>query len=404
MSKNNVTRRGFAALGLGAAGVVAGPGILRAQPKVYRVGLIQPMTGAVAYSGQHCRAGALQAIKEINDAGGIKSMGGAKVETLLGDTQGRVELGVSEVEKMQQSGVDAFIGAYQSPVGIAASQAAAKYNTPFLIDSGVSDIIVNRGLTNVFRFSPGYGSFVDGGVEALDKINKAAGSPAKSIVIVHESGELGTGTAKLLEKKLPEIGLQVKEVISHDNPTRSFDNVALRIKASGADIVTHTCYRAEYVLLAQTLRRQKVNLMAQYSILAGGYDIKFVREMPDVAEYNMNFNHWYAPKSPKVAALRKAAEATGSDFVFEYYCAYNAARLLFDAVERAGTAERAAVITALQASTWSDHIMPYGPTKFVNGQNTGAAGAGQQVLQSEIKLVYPPDYAEAKAVFPRPKW
>ena len=48
---------------------------------------------------------------------------------------------------MNEQGVAAYIGCFQSPVGIAASQAAAsKYNTPFLIDVGASDLIVNRGL------------------------------------------------------------------------------------------------------------------------------------------------------------------------------------------------------------------------------------------------------------------
>ena len=76
------------------------------------------------------------AIEDINKAGGIKSMGGAKLEALLGDSQSKVEVGVAEVEKMNEQGVAAYIGCFQSPVGIAASQAAAKYNTPFLIDVG----------------------------------------------------------------------------------------------------------------------------------------------------------------------------------------------------------------------------------------------------------------------------
>ena len=75
---------------------------------------------------------------------------------------------------------------------------------------------------------PGFGVCVDDGITSLGAINKAANNIAKTAVIVHESGEFGTGTAKLLASKLPSIGIEAKEVIAHDNPTRNFDNIALR--------------------------------------------------------------------------------------------------------------------------------------------------------------------------------
>ena len=46
--------------------------------------------------------------------------------------------------------------------------------------------------------------------------------------------------------------------------------------------------------------------------------------------------------------------------------------------------------------------MPYGPTKFVNGQNQGAAPVNTQVLDNDIKVIMPPAFANAKAVFPMP--
>ena len=51
---------------------------------------------------------------------------------------------------------------------------------------------------------------------------------------------------------------------------------------------------------------------------------------------------------------------------------YTSMFLLADALERAKSADRAAIIEALAASAFSDHLMPYGPTRFVDGQNTGA--------------------------------
>jgi len=241
MKKHNgkfVSRRGFVAGTTAlAAGGLGFPAIVGAQPASVKVGLIHPVTGFVAYNGQQGRLGGTMAVEDVNKAGGIKAMGGAKLEPLLGDSQSKVEVGVAEVEKMNEQGVAAYIGCYQSPVGIAASQAAAKYNTPFLIDVGASDLLVTRGLKNIFRIKPGFGACVDQGIALLGDLNKKANGVAKTAVIVHESGEFGTGTAKLLASKLPSIGIEAKEVIGHDNPTRNFDNIALRIRSLAPDII-----------------------------------------------------------------------------------------------------------------------------------------------------------------------
>jgi branched-chain amino acid transport system substrate-binding protein len=46
--------------------------------------------------------------------------------------------------------------------------------------------------------------------------------------------------------------------------------------------------------------------------------------------------------------------------------------------------------------------MPYGPTKFENGQNTGAVPVVTQVQDNDIKVIFPASVAEAQPVFPVP--
>jgi branched-chain amino acid transport system substrate-binding protein len=400
-----ISRRGFVAgSGALAAGTLGFPLIGGAQAASVKVGLIHPVTGFVAFAGQQGRLGATMAVDDVNKAGGIKSMGGAKLEPLLGDSQSKVEVGVSEVEKMNEQGVAAYIGCYQSPVGIAASQAAAKYGTPFLIDVGASDLIVTRGLKNVFRIKPGFGACVDQGIALLGELNKAAGGVAKTAVIVHESGEFGTGTAKLLQTKLPSINITAKELIDHDNPTRNFDNIALRIRSLAPDLVMMSNYQNEYVLLARTLYQQKVNVAGFFSILGGGFNYKFAKEQPDVSQYMMDCNHWYNPKSEKALALKKRVEAAGKEFTFEVYLAYTVVDLLADALEHSGSADKEKLTAALNASTFKAELMPYGPTKFVNGQNEGGRPEVMQAIKGDILVVGPAEFAETKAIFPKPKF
>ena len=79
---------------------------------------------------------------------------------------------------------------------------------------------------------------------------------------------------------------------------------------------------------------------------------------------------------------------------------YTAVRLLADAIEKARSADRAAITAALAASTFSDHFMPYGPTKFVNGQNEGAQPLMTQVIKGDIRVIVPREYREADPIFP----
>jgi len=398
LTRRLILQAGAASAALGA------PGLLLAQPKPVRIGLLHPVSGALSYSGAQSRMGAMMAIDEINAAGGIKSMGGTKLEGVLGDSQSRPEVGVSEVERMHQEGVSAYVGCFASAIALPATQAAAKYNTPFMIDVGVSDAIVSRGLKNVFRLAPGNGKCVDDAFAGLAEVNKAASGIAKSAVIVHEDSEFGTSTAKMLAGKLSAIGLEVKEVLKHATPTRDFSNLVLRIKSLKPDLVIMSNYQNEYVLLARTLHQQKVDLAGMFTVLGGGFNYKFVKELPEVAQFTMDFNHWYSPRNPKSLDMRKRVEAKGDLFTFEVYCAYNAVKCYVDGLERAKTQDKEKVIAALEVSTWADHFMPYGPTKFVNGQNTGGRAVLLQASKTDIDVVWPNEFAAVKPVFPRPKF
>jgi branched-chain amino acid transport system substrate-binding protein len=386
-----------------ASTVLGAPGLLMAQPAAVKIGLVHPVSGGLAFGGAQGRLGCQIAIDEINAAGGIKSMGGAKVEALMGDSQSRPEIGVSEVERLNQAGADCFVGCYSSGIALPATQAAAKYNTPFMVDVGVSDLIVNRGLKNVFRLAPGFGKCTDDAIMALGDVNKAAGNPAKKVVIVHEESEFGTGTAKLLAGKLPSIGMEAAEIIKHANPTRDFSNIALRIRSMKPEIVMMVNYPNEYKLLSRTLYQQRIDLVGMFSVLGGGFNYAFLREQPEVMEHMMDFNHWYNPRHPRAQAMRKMLADQKKDFTFEVYCGYNSVKCYVEAVERAGTADRAKVIAALESSTWSDHFMPYGATKFVNGQNVGGRAALLQATKDDISVVWPNEFSDAKPVFPRPK-
>jgi len=398
---SNFTRRKFlTGTALNAATLVM-PSVLKAQGAGVKLGILHPVSGALSYSGTQGRLGASLAVEEINTDGGIKGLG--KIDAILGDALSTPEGGTAEVEKMNSAGVTCIIGGYASAICLAVSQAAARYELPYVVDVGVADAIVTRGLKNTFRFGPGFGTISKTALDNLVTINDAAGRPAKTVMIVHEDSLFGSGLAKLLNAQLPQHGFEILETIPHPTPTRDFNNVVLKMKAQNPDLVIPANYYNEYVLLARTMQQQRVRPKGIYSVLGGAASsYKFVKEFPDAAKYIMDCNHWFDPRNPKALALKKKVENRGQFYTYEVYMNYSCVLLVADALSRAGAADRGKLTAALESSTFSGHVMPYGPTKFVNGQNQGAAPVNTQVLDNDIKVVLPANFAQAKPVFPMP--
>ena len=384
-----------------AAGLLAAPAVLRAQPAPVKLGILQPVTGALAQDGELGRLGAQIAVDEINAAGGIKSLGGAKLEIVFGDARSNPEAATQEVERLQGEGVAAIVGGFASPICLAASQAASRYGLPYVVDVGVSDQIVQRGLANTFRFAPGFGTVSGVALDNLQKLNDAAGKPAHTVVLVHEDGLFGSGLAKLMQAELPKRGFEVLEVIAHPTPARDMSNVALRIRALNPDLVIPSSYYGEFVLLARTMRQQRIRPKGIYCVLNGAAsNYRFVKEFPEAAAGVMDCNHWADPRNPRTAVVQKLVQDAGKQWAYNVPLNYSCVGLVADAVGRAGSADRTKVMEALAASTYAGHIMPYGPTRFAGGQNTGAAPVNTQVQDGDIKVIFPDAFADAKPMFP----
>lgn len=388
----------------GAAAVtLAMPGILRAATPTVKVGVLEPLTGALAYNGTQSAAGAKFAVEKINATGGIKSLGGAKIELVVVDAQSKPEIAAAGVDTLAQQDVCAFTGSSSSALGLASTQAAAKYNLAQVVSIGTAETIVSRGLANVFRFTPGINKCTSVALGNLQKLNEAAGHAVKTAAIVHEDGPFGSGMAKILATELPKQGIEIVETISHPTPQRDFSNIALRIKASKADILIPSNYLNEYTLMAKAIQQQRVALKAIYSILGGAAsNIKFVRENNAIAQYVMDCNHWYDPTKDESKALAKSVADAKLDLTYDIMVSYASIQLIADALERAASTDRQKMIEALAASTFDKSIMPYGPTKFVNGDNTSSQPVNTQVRGENIELVFPKEYATAEAVFPIP--
>ncbi|HIP85640.1 MAG TPA: hypothetical protein EYH17_03225, partial [Pyrodictium sp.] len=70
------------------------------QSKVIKVGVILPLTGRLAETGEDLKRGIEFAVYQINSMGGVKNCDGAKIVVVWGDSQARPERGAAEAERL----------------------------------------------------------------------------------------------------------------------------------------------------------------------------------------------------------------------------------------------------------------------------------------------------------------
>ncbi|WP_020203495.1 ABC transporter substrate-binding protein, partial [Cupriavidus sp. WS] len=144
------TRRAvLLAAGLGAA---LACGAAAAQVKEIPIGFVLPLSGGAATIGNQTKQGAEIAAEQINQAGGIRSLGGAKLKLIFADSQSKPDVGVAETERLiQRENVPLIVGAYNSAVTFPATEVAERYKVPWVVTGAVKDEITERGFKYVFR-------------------------------------------------------------------------------------------------------------------------------------------------------------------------------------------------------------------------------------------------------------
>lgn len=65
-----------------------------------KVGFLHPLTGKYSETGQAHKVGAEYIIEQINSTGGIKALGGAKIQLVLADTTSQIAPITGEMERL----------------------------------------------------------------------------------------------------------------------------------------------------------------------------------------------------------------------------------------------------------------------------------------------------------------
>jgi branched-chain amino acid transport system substrate-binding protein len=401
-----------------AAGTAAVPGHA-AEP--VKIGVIYPLTGNAASAGSSAKdaveLGAeivngvhpeLQALPSVG-AGGLKNLGGAKIELVNADHQGNPSVGQSQTLRLiTQEKVAAMLGAYHSSVALTSTAVAERYAVPFLVADSVALNITQRGFKWIFRTGPIAPDFAKAYTEFLSGL-KTAGRKVDAIAVVNENTDYGTSVAASIIEAANRTGIKVAAQIPYNANSSDVSGQVLQLKTLAPDAVIFISYTADTILYFKTLKSLDYLPPMIIGDDAGFSDPSFIPTVGELAQGAMNRSAWDigAPGSipHKINALFRAKIGRDLDDTSARWM--QGFLTLADAINRAGSTEPARIQKALQETNLSPEqlMIGYRGVKFdETGQNTLSATYLIQLHGNAYKAVWPESRATAKLQWPMTGW
>jgi branched-chain amino acid transport system substrate-binding protein len=311
-----------------------------------KIGVNQPLTGAVAASGNYVANGARIAADEINANGGVL---GQQIELIIEDNKSNPTEAVAVAEKLiVRDEVPVMMGAWSSTFTLAVMPKLMEYGVPMLVETSSSEKITTQGNPWVFRISPTSEMEAKAFAEQVDKFDI---EKADFLVV---NNDWGLGAAERFSEMLEGQGIAVGEVETMDPAAQDMSAQLAKIKASDADTLFVTTGVEQLTLV---LRQARDLGLDNRIITTGGSQApdQLIEQAGSAADGSFHlvfFTPWFpeAAQNPEVAEKFVAEwEKRSHNFagLTEGFRGYDGIMTLAAAIEAAGEAEPEAIREAL---------------------------------------------------------
>lgn len=409
-----IGRRSALGLGLAAGTAVAAPRRLRAQtaPKEVKIAMLVPLSGPWARQGILEQMGARMAIDDVNNAGGIKALGGAKLKLVEYDTQDSAEKAKDAAQRMiaQEPDLVGGFGCWLSTFTLAATEVTERAELPWLTLS-YSDLITGRGFKYIFQSSPTADQQAEEELPMVVELaQKAAGKRPTKVALIGDNTAASVSFMKPIRD----------HVLKNLNLTLVTDEVYTPPLSDATTIVQHVrSGRPDFVVLQSTNVPDDKLLIDKFA----EFNLKSDR-LPKIG----GGGHWAVPELLKVAGAdnlegvliglanwpgkrqanleKRFIQRTGEPwFGHDSIFAYVHVMILKEALERAGVADRRKVAQAIRELDMTDGpalFFPDGRLKYdAKGRRVGAKLCIVQWRGGKPVPVYPESIAAAEVLWPK---
>lgn len=357
-----------------------------------KIGVLVPITGATAADGARLLKAHELAAKEINAAGGIAALGGAKLELIVADTQSKPEVGRHAAERLiARDGVSALLGAWASAVTMPSMQVAERYRTPFIVTSAVTNSITERNLQFVFRVSP-KGSWAARDVVSFITHLRDKGAVIDDVALAYEDGPFGQTVSKGYKAELPRNGIRIVAEENFRTGAPDLSTQAAKLKASGADLVLIVCYVDDEVVLLRALAAQRYKpLVLGYG---GGHVHPTLLQLGPLVEGAFGVVEWMADvKKPATQQFVQAYRAAYGDVPLsnsaQAYASTWVVALAAEAARSRDAIELRNALRGLRLEQGPASLLPNEALAFdASGQNN-VGNVISQVIDGQFVTVWP---------------
>jgi branched-chain amino acid transport system substrate-binding protein len=388
----------------------------KAAPKQLVVGCLEPLTGSYAVFGTEAKIGMEIAVQHINEAGGIKALGGIPLKLVAEDCGESPDTAKLSAESLiSKNRPVAILGLYISRLTIPVSEVTDR-NKVILVTDALADNLTQIGRRYLFRPSANAGQYGSSGVEFVVDVAKKKGVEVNRIALINEDSAFGhsviMGAANAALKNKLTIVYQKEYPYDLSDATAIVSDIV----AARPDVVFHCPYFMDAILFAKTVREGGRIPKFIAGVGACGYaDANSIESLGATGNYYTN-TYGYNPEKDTAANKKFVADfkaKTGhipSDAPgMNYYAMW----VLKEALELSGQLFpndplnpenlRAAFLKLEIKSGPAVDTFPSNLIRFnETGDNPDAKAVVMQVLDGQTKVVWPFEGAQAQAVFPRP--
>ena len=352
-----------------------------AQPaEPIKVGVIQPLSGPVAASGNYVRMGAEIARDWINARGGVL---GRPITLLIEDNKSDPKEAATAAEKLiVRDKVPVIMGAWGSSMTLAAMPKLEEYGVPMVVETSSASTVTKRGNPWVFRISP------PSEMEALglEKYLKDLGIKKADFLAVNT--DWGRGAVAAFGDLLKRAGAGVGATEFMDQAATDMNAQITKIKADSGDTLFLTTSVEQITLVLKQAQEQRLVMKV---ITTGGSSSpsQLIKQAGAAAEgtyHILFFLPWFPEAMPDAKLARAFVDEwtkRGHPFegLTEGFRGHDGIATAVEAVRLAGKPEPKAVREAL----WKVSLMGLnGPIKF---DKDGPAGKESGQSKPSIFLV-----------------
>lgn len=369
--------------------------------KSVKIGAILPLTGATAQNGNNSLRGIELAVEQINSAGGIKSMGGAKLELSTADATSDPAKAANAATQFLSKGEAplAIVGAYASGLTVTVARVTERAKVP-LLSTSFSDELTQQGYKYFFQLPAAASKMGTAQMGYALEIAKEAGKSIDNVAIVYANNAYGEAQGASLKKQAEESGKKVVLYEGYAPTITDAGPIAAKIISAKADAIFSIAYVSDGVLLMRALKSQG-NTAPVFGGTGGYITPDFLSALGD--QVNGLFS--VTTSNPDgYGALGEAYLAKYKEFMpQEAHDNAAAVYIIAQALEENPKADSTALAAALHKGSFDQGAagqMPGGVVKFDSaGVNVNAAPLMVQWQRGALIGVWPSDIVKGK-----PSW